>query len=147
MLDLAGIDADPEQALRDGSAMDSWNAMIRAQGGDPTAPLPRSHEMHEVLARSTGVVTRMDAMGIGVAAWRLGAGRARKEDPVSAGAGLTLHAKPGDHVTAGQVILTMFTDDAQRFPQALEAIDGVIEIGPAGSPVDRLPLIIDRISP
>lgn len=147
MLDLAGIDADPEQALRDGSAMDSWNAMIRAQGGDPTAPLPRSHEVHEVLARNTGVVTRMDAMGIGVAAWRLGAGRARKEDPVSAGAGLTLHAKPGDHVTAGQVILTMFTDDAQRFPQALEAIDGVIEIGPAGSTVDRLPLILDRISP
>jgi len=147
MLDIAGIDADPAEALRNGSAMDSWNRMIAAQGGDPAAPLPRSHEVHEVLARNTGVMTKMDALGVGVAAWRLGAGRARKEDPVSAGAGITLHAKPGDHVTAGQVILTMYTDDAQRFPQALEALDGMIEISPAGTPIQRLPLILDRISP
>ena len=147
MLDLAGIDADPAKTLQDGSAMDCWKRMIRAQGGDPDAALPRSREVHEVLARNTGVMTQMDALGVGVAAWRLGAGRARKEDPVTAGAGITLHTKPGDSVTAGQVILTLYADDAQRFPQALEALDGMIEIGPIGSAVHRMPLILDRISP
>jgi len=147
MLDLAGIDADPAQALANGSAMDSWIAMIKAQGGDPTAPLPRAREMHEVLATNTGVMTQMDARGVGVAAWRLGAGRARKEDPVSAGAGITLHAKPGDAVTAGQVILTMYAYEAARIPSALEALEGAIQIGPVGSAVHRLPLILDRISP
>ena len=96
MLDLAGLtDVDPAETLRDGSAMDVWRRMIRAQGGDPDAPLPTARENEVVHAEADGVVTRMDAMGIGVAAWRLGAGRARKEDPVSAGAGILLHAKPG----------------------------------------------------
>jgi len=147
MLDLAGIDADPAKALANGSAMDSWIAMIKAQGGDPAAPLPRAREMHEVLATNSGVMTQMDARGVGVAAWRLGAGRARKEDPVSAGAGIFLHAKPGDAVTEGQVILTMYADDAARIPSALEALEGAIQIGPAGSTVLRMPLILDRISP
>ncbi|MDO9485948.1 MAG: thymidine phosphorylase [Actinomycetota bacterium] len=146
MLDLAGIDADPEKTLKDGSAMDCWNRMIRAQGGDPHAALPKAHEQQEVVATHSGMVTHMDALALGVAAWRLGAGRARKEDPVSAGAGITLHVKPGDLIEAGEPILTMFADDGARIPQALEALHGAIEVGPAHSTITRLPLILERIT-
>ncbi|MDO8732854.1 MAG: thymidine phosphorylase [Actinomycetota bacterium] len=147
MLDLAGIHADPAATLKDGSAMDAWNRMIRAQGGDPLAKLPQAHESQELLASHSGMVTHMDALGIGVAAWRLGAGRARKEDPVSAGAGITLHVKPGDLIEAGAPILTMYADDAARIPQALEALHGAVEVGPADSVIKRLPLILERIAP
>ncbi len=146
MLDLAGIDADPEQALRSGAAMDSWNQMIIAQGGDPKAPLPRAHESQELVATHSGIVTHMDALSLGVAAWRLGAGRARKEDPVSAGAGITLHVKPGDPVDAGEVLLTMFADDDARFAPAAQALHAAIEVGPVHSKVARLPLILERIT-
>ncbi len=146
MLDLAGIDADPEQALRSGAAMDSWNQMIIAQGGDPKARLPHAHESQELVATYSGIVTHMDALSLGVAAWRLGAGRARKEDPVSAGAGITLHVKPGDPIEAGEVILTMFADDEARFAQAADALHGAVEVGPVHSTITRLPLILERIT-
>ena len=146
MLDLAGIDADPAKALADGSAMDCWNRMIRAQGGDPSAKLPTSHESQEVVANFSGIVTHMDALALGVAAWRLGAGRARKEDPVSAGAGIILHVKPGDAIDAGDAILTMYADDDARFPQVAEALHGAIEVGPIHSAVTRLPLVLERIT-
>ena len=147
MLDLVGLtDVDPAEALRDGSAMDAWNRMIRAQDGDPLAPLPIALETDEILAESDGVVTRADALSLGVAAWRLGAGRARKEDPVSAGAGITMHAKPGDVVAKGDPLLTLHTDQAQRFDFAREALADAIAVGPAGSPVDRLPLVLERLT-
>ncbi len=146
MLDLAGIDADPEKTLKDGTAMDCWKRMIRAQGGDPEAKLPQARESQEVVATHSGIITHMDALSLGVAAWRLGAGRARKEDPVSAGAGITLHVKPGDAVEAGDPILTMYADDGARIPQAEEALQGAIEVGPAQSIVKRLPLILERIT-
>jgi thymidine phosphorylase len=147
MLDLAGIrDVDPADALRDGSAMDVWRRMVRAQGGDPDAPLPTAREEHVVLADRDGIVTRMDAKGIGVASWRLGAGRARQEDPVSSGAGIMLHAKPGDEVSAGAPLLTLLTDDEARFEGAQEALAGAVEIGPVGTQIYRLPLVIDRIA-
>ncbi|MBL1065736.1 thymidine phosphorylase [Streptomyces sp. 7-21] len=123
MLDAAGLgDADPERALADGSAMDVWRRMIAAQGGDPDAPLPSARERHTVPAPASGVLTRLDAYGVGLAAWRLGAGRARKEDPVQAAAGVELHAKPGDRVTEGQPLLTLHTDTPDRFPAALAAL-------------------------
>jgi thymidine phosphorylase len=148
MLSAAGLSAakDPAEALRDGTAMDVWRRMITAQGGDPDAPLPGARESHDVLAPSTGVLTSLDAFGVGVAAWRLGAGRARKEDPVSPGAGVICHAKPGDRVTRGQPLLTLYTDEAPRFARALEALDGAIEITPDGAGVDLQPLILGRIS-
>lgn len=122
MLGAAGLeDADPAKALADGSAMDVWRRMIAAQGGDPDAALPLARERHVVTAPSSGVLTRLDAYAVGVAAWRLGAGRARKEDPVQAGAGVELHAKPGDAVTAGAPLLTLHTDTPERFAYALEA--------------------------
>ena len=118
MLACAGLtDVDPADALRDGRAMDVWRAMIAAQGGDPDAPLPTAHETHVVTAPASGVLTRLDALAVGVAAWRLGAGRARKEDPVSAGAGVVLHAKPGDRVRAGRAAARA----ARRRPRALRA--------------------------
>jgi thymidine phosphorylase len=140
--DLTGT-KDPADALRDGSAMDAWRLMISAQGGDPDAPLPAPNESHDVVAPASGVLSHLDAYGVGVAAWRLGAGRARKEDPVSYAAGITLHAKPGDAVREGQPLLTLHADSTDRFERALEALEGAYEVG--GEP-ERLPLIIDRIA-
>ncbi|MEE1809700.1 thymidine phosphorylase [Streptomyces sp. BE133] len=147
MLDAAGLgDADPEKALADGSAMDVWRRMISAQGGDPDATLPVAREQHVVTAPSTGVLTRLDAYDIGVAAWRLGAGRARKEDPVQAGAGIELHAKPGDTVTAGQPLLTLHTDTPEKFDYALKALPSSYDIAPEGTEFTPTPVVRERIA-
>ncbi|MET0673445.1 MAG: thymidine phosphorylase, partial [Microbacterium pygmaeum] len=131
MLTLAGQpDADVEAALRDGRAMDSWRAMIRAQDGDPDAALPTPHETHVVTAGEAGHVTRMDALPFGIAAWRLGAGRARAEDSVVHSAGIDLHVKPGDRVAAGQPLFTLLGHDESRFQRALAALEGAWAIGP-----------------
>jgi thymidine phosphorylase len=148
MLDAAGLsDVDPAEALRDGRAMDSWRAIVAAQGGDPDAALPQAAEVELVRAERNGVVTGVDAYQIGVAAWRLGAGRARKEDPVSAGAGVVLHRKPGDQVRAGEPLYELRTDDAQRIPAALAAAAGAVTL--SDSPdraAPRSALVIDRIA-
>ncbi|MFF9977673.1 thymidine phosphorylase [Streptomyces erythrochromogenes] len=147
MLDAAGIkDADPAKALADGSAMDHWRRMIAAQGGDPDAVLPVAREQHVVTAPESGVLTRLDAYGVGVGAWRLGAGRARKEDPVQAGAGIELHAKPGDTVTAGQPLMTLHTDTPEKFEYALAALDGSFDIAEAGTSFSATPIVLDRIA-
>ena len=144
MLELAGIaDADPAAALVDGRAMDSWRRLIRAQGGDPDAPLPRSRHVEVVTATADGVLQSLDARAIGIAAWRLGAGRARKEDPVSAAAGIVLHAKPGDVVRAGAPLVELHTDDESRISGAQAVLEGAWSIGP--DPVDAPSLVIDRI--
>ncbi|MPV51112.1 thymidine phosphorylase [Pseudactinotalea sp. HY160] len=131
MLDAAGRpDADPRAALADGRAMDVWRRMIRGQGGDPEAPLPVATHTEEVRATAGGVLTGLDAYAVGVAAWRLGAGRARREDAVQAGAGIELHAKPGEAVRAGQVLMTLHTDTPERFGRAVEALTGAVTIGP-----------------
>jgi thymidine phosphorylase len=146
MLAGAGVtDVDPADKLADGSAMDVWRAMVSAQGGDPAAPLPVARESHVITAPSSGVLTRLDAEGIGLAAWRLGAGRARKEDPVQAGAGVVWHVRPGDTVTAGAPLMTLLTDDVQRFERVLGTLDGCVEISPAGTAYTAAPLVIDRI--
>ena len=145
MLAAAGRgDLDPADRLADGSAMDVWRAMITAQGGDPYAPLPSARETHVVPASSSGTLTRLDALAVGLAAWRLGAGRARKEDAVQAGAGVVWHARPGDAVTEGQPLFTLHTDDADRIPRALESLEGGYEIGGAAS-YARSPLVIERV--
>jgi len=147
MLALAGQpDADVESALKDGRAMDSWRAMISAQGGDPDAALPVARESHVVTAEADGVLVAQEALPFGVAAWRLGAGRARKEDPVHHAAGIDLHAKPGDAVTKGQPLFTMYTDEPARFERALEAVVGSYRIGAAGDPIENGgPLIAGRV--
>jgi thymidine phosphorylase len=142
MLGAAGIDTDPADALRDGRAMDVWRRMIAAQGGDPSATLPTANETHVVSAESSGVLTKLDALAVGTAAWRLGAGRARKEDAVSFGAGVVMLAKPGDEVQAGQPLLELHADESERFDRAIAALDGGIEIGAAYTPP---PLVLDRI--
>ncbi|HEU4808339.1 MAG TPA: thymidine phosphorylase [Homoserinimonas sp.] len=147
MLALAGQpDADVEAALKDGRAMDTWNAMIRAQGGDPSAELPAARETHVVLAERSGVLMAQKALPFGIAAWRLGAGRARKQDPVQHAAGIDLHAKPGDTVTEGQPLFTLSADEPARFERALEALEGAYRIGDAGDPVENGgPLIAGRV--
>jgi thymidine phosphorylase len=130
MLRLAGkVDVDVRAALNDGRAMDKWNAMISAQGGDPKAELPKAKFSHVVTAESTGVISKLDALAVGVASWRLGAGRARKEDPVQFGAGIVLNKVQGESVTAGEPLMTLYTDNEERFTRAMESLDGGIEIG------------------
>ncbi|OKL46217.1 thymidine phosphorylase [Boudabousia liubingyangii] len=146
MLACAGKpDEDVAAALKDGRAMDQWRAMISAQGGDVDAPLPVAPCQHQVLAEDDGYVMCLDALQVGVAAWRLGAGRARKEDPVSAVAGVEIHAKPGEAVRKGQPIATLHADSDSRFDRALDTLEGAWTIG---HDVPELPqsLILDRIA-
>jgi thymidine phosphorylase len=147
MLTAAGrTEVDPADALADGRAMDTWRAMITAQGGDPDAPLPVARETEQVLAPADGVLVGLDALAVGVAAWRLGAGRARRQDEVQAGAGVELHAKPGALGRAGEVLMTLHTDTPERFDRARQALADAVTIAPSGSrPADR-PLILDRIA-
>ncbi len=145
---LAGAgreDVDPAEALASGAAMDSWRAMISAQGGDPDAPLPVGREQHVVAAPSSGVLTRLDAMAVGLAAWRLGAGRAKLGDAVQAGAGVEWHARPGEDVTEGQPLLTLHTDEPDRFERAVASLDGGFDIAPAGTSYEPTPLIQAQI--
>ncbi|MDH6124160.1 thymidine phosphorylase [Kitasatospora sp. GP82] len=147
MLAAAGVHGkDPAEALRDGSAMDHWRRMITAQGGDVDAPLPVAREQHVITASASGVLTQLDAYAVGVCAWRLGAGRARKEDPVQAGAGVEMHAKPGDTVTAGQPLLTLHTDTPERYDYAIEALKDGVTIAPAGTAFTPTPIVLDRIA-
>ncbi|WOO97642.1 thymidine phosphorylase [Micrococcus terreus] len=151
MLAGAGVtDQDPAEALKDGRAMDVWRKMISAQSGDPDAALPQARESQVVTAPSSGILSRLDAMSVGLAAWRLGAGRARKEDPVQAGAGVRMHAKPGDTVQQGQPLMTLLTDTPEAFDRALAALEGGYDISAEGSDEARAaverPLVMDRIS-
>jgi thymidine phosphorylase len=147
MLTAAGLpDADPEKALADGSAMDVWRRMIRAQGGDPEAELPRARETHVVPAPATGVLTSLDAYAVGLAAWRLGAGRARKEDAVQSGAGVEWHARPGDPVSEGAPLLTLHTDTPSAFPSALEALESAFTVTPEGTGFTPGPIVLDRVA-
>ena len=125
--------------------MDVWRRMIAAQGGDPDATLPVARETEDVVAQSDGVLTTLDAYAVGIAAWRLGAGRARKEDPVQAGAGVQIHVRPGDRVTAGQKLLTLHTDTPERFARAREALDGGVVVDPAAAP-GAGPLVLGRVT-
>jgi len=143
MVELAGGGADPADVIANGAAMDRWNAMIRAQGGDPSAPLARATEIEPFGAPAAGFVQRIDARKIGEAAWRLGAGRARKEDPVSPSAGIVLRAIAGDRVAAGQPVLDLHLDDPTRLAAALDALAGAIEIG--DSPPAPRQLVHERI--
>lgn len=146
MLTAAGQpDADVEKALADGRAMDTWNKMIRAQGGDPEAPLPTARHTHDVVAEADGTVTKLDALALGVGSWRLGAGRARKEDPVQAAAGIELHVDLGDTVTKGQKLFTLHGDDEGRFDRALESAMPGVSVEAGGTAPERR-VIIDRIT-
>ncbi|MET9228879.1 thymidine phosphorylase [Lentzea sp. NPDC003310] len=143
MLSLAGISVDPAAVLASGEAYEVWARMIRAQGGDPDAALPIASHKHVVEAPSSGVLSTLDAYGVGVAAWRLGAGRARKEDPVQFGAGVLCLAKPGDVVEAGQPLLELHTDTPDAVDGALQALEGAYSV--ADSAPERSPLVIDTI--
>lgn len=144
MLAAAGVDdVDPADRLRDGTAMDRWNAMIAAQGGDPAAPLPVATHTETFHADADGVVSELDAYKVGIAAWRLGAGRERQGQDVQPGAGIELHAVLGDRVRAGQPIATLHTDTPGRIPDALAVLRGGVRISDT-APV-RQPLVIERI--
>ncbi|MCT2280448.1 thymidine phosphorylase [Micromonospora chalcea] len=144
MLHAAGLpDADPEAALRDGRAMDSWRTMIRAQGGDPDAPMPTANEVEVVTAAEDGWVAELDAYAIGVAAWRLGAGRARKEDPVSIPSGVVLHKRRGDRVRVGDPLFELRAEHAERIPAALAEARQAVRIAPDAP--EATPLVIERI--
>jgi thymidine phosphorylase len=136
-------DVDPAERLADGSAMDAWRRMVAAQGGDPDAALPTARHTDVVTATAAGTVTRMDAMAVGLAAWRLGAGRASQGEPVQAGAGVEIHARPGERVEAGQPLLTLHTDEPDRFARARASLEGGIDITDGGYRPG--PLLLDRV--
>lgn len=147
MLDAAGVTngKDPEVALKDGSAMDKWRQMISAQGGNPDAPLPTAKEFIQIRAEKSGTIASMDALKVGISAWRLGAGRARQGESVQAGAGIEIHAKPGEKIAAGAPLFTLHTDEPERFARAEEALDGAVTISDDGRVAPRLPLVVARI--
>jgi thymidine phosphorylase len=149
MLELGGVKGkDPESALKDGSAMDHWRRMIKAQGGDPDAKLPIARESQQVFAQSDGLLTKMDAMKVGVSAWLLGAGRSRQGEKVQAGAGIEMHAKPGEIIKKGAPLFTLHSDEAERFARSLAALDGAVSISALNEKNEkneRLPLIVARI--
>lgn len=145
MVSLAGLDVDPAAVLASGAAMDSWRAMVTAQGGDPDFVLPTPKERHIVAASTSGIVSSLDAFSVGVASWRLGAGRARKEDPVQAAAGILCLAKPGDAVAIGQPLFELHTDTPDRFADALADLEGALQIAPIGSPVISRDLVMEVI--
>ena len=148
MLDAAGITPimDPADALKNGAAMDSWRQMIQAQGGDPDAALPVAKEQHVVTAAQSGEIIEMNALAVGISAWRLGAGRSRQGEAVQAGAGIEIHAKPGEQIQAGAPLFTLHTDEAPRFERALAALEGAVRISSTGERVARLPLILEKIT-
>jgi thymidine phosphorylase len=143
MVTAAGVTADPAAALDDGSALAMWERMIAAQGGDPHATLPTASHVETVTADRSGFVSTLDAWGVGIAAWRLGAGRARKEDAVDPAAGIICRARPGDEVSSGDVLLELRTDDASRFARAMESLDGAVTVTDA--PPAAAPLVLDRV--
>ena len=147
MLEASGVKGtkDPADALRDGSAMDVWRAMISAQGGDVDAALPMAKETHDVIAQSDGYLIKLDALSVGMASWRLGAGRARKEDGVQAGAGIQWHVGHGEAVAKGAKLFTLHTDEPTRFESALEVLTTGYAVGGEAEISERLPLIIDRL--
>jgi len=149
MLETVGItNVDPADMLKNGKAMDVWRQMISAQGGDPDAKLPTAKENLVVTAQSSGTVLSMDAMKVGLAAWRLGAGRSRQGEAVQAGAGIEIHAKPGDVVAAGAPLYTLHTDTPAAFARAQESLSNSVTIGdlPKDGKIDRLPLVVERIT-
>jgi thymidine phosphorylase len=145
MLRQAGVNGvDPSENLRNGKAMDKWRQMISAQGGNPDAELPKAKHSHQILATESGFVSRLDALEVGVASWRLGAGRERKEDAVQFGAGIELNVQIGSQIEAGQPLMTLFTDTEEKFDRAIELATGAVEI--SNSSVAQRKLILGRIS-
>jgi thymidine phosphorylase len=144
MLELAGLGTDPEQAIASGRALAAYRQMIKVQGGDPDAPLPQAAHRQEALrAPADGWVARLDARAVGLAAWRLGAGRARKEDPVSHTAGIRCLAKPGDYVRQGEPVLELYADDPARFAAGAEALSGALTVTSERPPAQ--PLVLDQV--
>lgn len=144
MLDAVGVKGkDPEKALKDGSAMDHWRRMVKAQGGDPDATLPVAKENKVIVADKDGLISSMNALQVGISAWRLGAGRERQGEKVQAGAGIEIHAKPGERVKKGDRLFTLHTDDASRFDRAEAALNDAVAIGDTTS--ERLPLVITKV--
>jgi thymidine phosphorylase len=144
MVALAGLDADPAKVLAEGGALRVWEEMIRAQGGDPAAERPEASVRRMVPAPAGGYLRRLDARAVGVAVWRLGAGRSRKEDPVSPTAGAVILRKPGEAVEEGEPVLELHADDEARLPAALAALEGALEVG--SEPPKPRPLVLDRIA-
>lgn len=145
MLAQVGItDVDPAENLSNGKAMDVWRKMISAQGGDPDAAMPKAKEWHTIRASKSGFIAQLDALSVGVASWRLGAGRERKEDAVQFGAGIELHKQLGDHVEAGDALMTLFTDTPEKFERAIDLAESAVSISETAAPERKL--ILGRIS-
>jgi len=144
MLELVDIDVDPSEKLDDGSAYRVYREMIAAQGGDPDATLRRAAHKDVLVAGDAGYVSSVDALSVGVAAWRLGAGRARKEDPVSAGAGVLSLVRVGERIERGQPLFEIYADDDEHLHLGRDTLVGAVQV--SESQVDAAPLLLEKIS-
>lgn len=144
MLQLAGINKDPATGLKDGTALQVWKKMIVAQGGNPDIEIPVAKQKENIVATQSGYITDLDAYAIGLSAWRLGAGRAKKEDAVSKTAGIICLAKEGDYVEKDQPVLELHIDDSSRLPLAKEALKNAFTIG--AEPREKRKIVLERIS-
>jgi len=145
MLSQCGIDGvDPTENLKNGKALEKWRQMISAQGGDPDAELPKAREWHTIRASSDGFISRLDALSVGVASWRLGAGRERKEDAVQFGAGIELHHQLGEKVSAGDALMTLYTDTPEKFERAIALAESAVEYSDTQPTVREI--ILGRVS-
>ena len=135
-----GIDAGEgrrlaEAAVANGSALDVYERWIRAQGGDPDPDaLERAPVRRVVAAPHDGVVTRLGALDVGIAALELGAGRRAKDDPVDHAVGVLCFAKRGDQVLAGDDLAEVHARDDASAERAAEAVLAAYELGSEAPP-------------
>jgi pyrimidine-nucleoside phosphorylase len=151
MLELAGVEGGRqrlEETISDGSALRKLVEVSRAHGGDPsviedTSLLVSARHEEQVIAAETGFVTRCDALTIGIATTRLGAGRERKEDEIDHGVGVTLHAKLGDRVEAGDTLASVRFSDQAKWDAQKTRLTGAWTI--SADAVEAGPLVVERI--
>jgi pyrimidine-nucleoside phosphorylase len=127
-------EAAVRQALESGAAREKLRQLITWQGGDPgvvddAGRLPQARHVTPVTAQRSGFIQSLDALLVGRTAVALGAGRDKKGDPVDLSAGILLHKKPGEAVTAGEPILELRYNDASRLDAALQLVTPATVIG------------------
>jgi pyrimidine-nucleoside phosphorylase len=142
--DMENCRKQVEEAISGGAALKKLAEMIEAQGGGRDGGLMSTSSCAETVdAPRSGYISHMNAEGVGTAAMMLGAGREKPEDKINYYAGITLHAKTGMFVQAGQKIATLKASDPNLFPAASDKFFESITF--SQEKPENLPLIYERI--